>query len=243
MESLIASGRFTNKDLKEINYYRVYLQVFYISYITNIKGNKIAAWAGRGQKQAGRDLPPGAALGAVEELGLARFKPHDSLIGIVVVPLLLKPEWFRRYVKNVDLYFFIPVDAISQWPTSMHEGLTIGVFLPLLRYNPWEWSNVSFMDKLGSTLSALYRTDAARAEHLLREFWIARTWVASMPQRIVNTSGKAGAQIPHLSLGEIMQYVGKPTRFTRMCVTSYSQPLINTKYKIPSNKLIVNNNQ
>jgi hypothetical protein len=41
------------------------------------------------------DLPPGAALGAVEELGLARFKRHDSLIGIVVVPLLLKPSWFR----------------------------------------------------------------------------------------------------------------------------------------------------
>jgi hypothetical protein len=114
------------------------------------------------------DLPPGAALDAVEELGLARFKRHDFLIGIVVVPLLLKPEWFRRYVKNVDLYFFIPVGAIDQWPTSMHEGLTSGVYFPLIRSNPWEWSNISFMGKLGSTLSALYRTDAARAGHLLR---------------------------------------------------------------------------
>jgi hypothetical protein len=54
----------------------------------------------------------------------------------------------------------------------------------------------------------------------------------------VNTSGKAGSQIPHLPLGgdssplgEIMQYVCKPTRSTRLCVTSHSQPLINTKYK------------
>jgi hypothetical protein len=54
MESLIASGRFTNKELKEISYCRIYLQVFYISDITNIKGKKIEAWAGRGQKQAGR---------------------------------------------------------------------------------------------------------------------------------------------------------------------------------------------
>jgi hypothetical protein len=131
------------------------------------------------------DLPPGAALDAVEELGLARFKRHDSLIGIVAVPLLIKPEWFRRYVKNVDLYFFIPVGAIAQWPTSMHEGLTVGVYFPLLRSNPWEWSNVSFMGKLGSTLSALYRTDAARAGHLLREFWSARTWIATMPQSMV----------------------------------------------------------
>jgi hypothetical protein len=55
---------------------------------------------------------------------------------------------------------------------------------------------------------------------------------------LVNTSGKAGAQIPHLPLGddssplgEIMQYVCNLTRFTRLCVTSHSQPLINTKYK------------
>ena len=51
------------------------------------------------------DLPLGTALGDEEELLLARFKNHYSLIGLVVVPLLLKPEWFRRYVNNVDLYF------------------------------------------------------------------------------------------------------------------------------------------
>jgi hypothetical protein len=53
MESLIASGRFTNKELKEISYCRIYLQALYLSDITNIKGNKIEAWEGRGQKQAG----------------------------------------------------------------------------------------------------------------------------------------------------------------------------------------------
>jgi hypothetical protein len=39
-----------------------------------------------------------------------------------------------------------------------------------------------------------------------------------------------------------MQYAGNLTRYTRLSVTSYSQPLINTKYQIISNKLIVNNN-
>jgi hypothetical protein len=113
------------------------------------------------------DLPPGAALDAVEELGLARFKRLDSLIGMVVMPFFLKPEWFRRYVKNVDLYFFITVGANAQWPTSMHEGLTIGVYFPLLGYNPWEWSKVSFMGKLGSTLSALFRTALAYFARIL----------------------------------------------------------------------------
>jgi hypothetical protein len=43
METLIASGILTNKELKEINYCRIYLQAFYLSDITNIKGNKIEA--------------------------------------------------------------------------------------------------------------------------------------------------------------------------------------------------------
>jgi hypothetical protein len=54
MESLIASGKFTNKELKDINYCRIYLQVFSLSDITNIQGNKITSWARRGQKQSGR---------------------------------------------------------------------------------------------------------------------------------------------------------------------------------------------
>jgi hypothetical protein len=40
--------------LKDINYCRIYLQAFFISDITNLEGNKIKEWAGRGQKQAGR---------------------------------------------------------------------------------------------------------------------------------------------------------------------------------------------
>jgi hypothetical protein len=54
----------------------------------------------------------------------------------------------------------------------------------------------------------------------------------------VNTSGKAGAQIPQLPpgrrftpLGEIMQYVCTRTRSTRLSGTSHSQPLINTKHQ------------
>jgi hypothetical protein len=48
METLIASGRFTNKELKEINYCLIYLQELFISDITNLEGNKIEEWAGRG---------------------------------------------------------------------------------------------------------------------------------------------------------------------------------------------------
>jgi hypothetical protein len=53
METLVASGRFTNKELKEINYHHIYLQSFIMSDIKNIEGDKIEAWASRGQKQVG----------------------------------------------------------------------------------------------------------------------------------------------------------------------------------------------
>jgi hypothetical protein len=36
VETLIASGRFTNKELKQINYCRIYLQAFFISDIMNL---------------------------------------------------------------------------------------------------------------------------------------------------------------------------------------------------------------
>jgi hypothetical protein len=54
METLIASGRFTNKELKDINYCRIYLQYLFIYDTTSLEGNTIEEWTGCGQKQAGR---------------------------------------------------------------------------------------------------------------------------------------------------------------------------------------------
>jgi hypothetical protein len=51
MEARVASGRFTNKELKEVNYCRIYLQA---SDITNLEGNKLEEWAIHGQRQVGR---------------------------------------------------------------------------------------------------------------------------------------------------------------------------------------------
>jgi hypothetical protein len=43
-----------NKELKEIKYCSIYLQVFFISDIPNLEGNKIEEWAGCCQRQVGR---------------------------------------------------------------------------------------------------------------------------------------------------------------------------------------------
>jgi hypothetical protein len=85
------------------------------------------------------DLPPGAALTVLEELGTARLKRHERLRGIVIVPQLLQNEWRRRFCRIVDFYFVIPAGAIPEWPVAMHKALTVGLYLPLCRYRPWSW--------------------------------------------------------------------------------------------------------
>jgi hypothetical protein len=120
------------------------------------------------------NLHQGAALDALEELGQARLKHHDMLMGVVIIPKSLRLEWFRRFIKIVDFYFFIPAGAIEQWPSNMHEGLTIGLYFTLLRNAPYDWNKVPFMGKLRSTLSALYSSDTTMGGNLLRQFWEAR---------------------------------------------------------------------
>jgi hypothetical protein len=54
MERLIASGIFAGNELQHINYCRIYLQVFFMSNIANVKGTEIEKWARKGKRQVGR---------------------------------------------------------------------------------------------------------------------------------------------------------------------------------------------
>jgi hypothetical protein len=54
MERLVASGRFSGKELQQINYCRIYLQVFFMSNIANVKGTEVEEWARKGKRQSGR---------------------------------------------------------------------------------------------------------------------------------------------------------------------------------------------
>jgi hypothetical protein len=130
-------------------------------------------------------LPPAAALMALEELGNARLKRHDLLKGVVLIPALLRPEWFRRFRRCVDFYFFIPAGSIPAWPASMHEPLTLGLYFPLLRFGPWDWKRVKFLVPFGIALSMMYKTGDPSAGNLLCKFWAASSWVAGMPERLV----------------------------------------------------------
>jgi hypothetical protein len=119
------------------------------------------------------DLPPAAALHALEELGNARLKRHEVLQGIVLVPGLLQHEWRRRLTSVTDCHFTIPAGAIPQWPKEMHEPLTVGIYLPLFRCQPWDWKRVPFLVPMGISLSKMHKEDPASARSLLCQFWSA----------------------------------------------------------------------
>ena len=132
------------------------------------------------------DLPPAAAIHALEELGLGRLKRHGVLRGVVLIPNLLRGEWFRRFIRVIDFYFIVPAGSIPAWPACMHESLTIGIYLPLLRHQPWDWKRVPFVVPFSFALSALYKKGDPSAGPLLRQFWTSSSRVATLPKSLVS---------------------------------------------------------
>ena len=89
------------------------------------------------------------------------------------------------FFKIVDLYFFIPASAIEQFPFKIHEGLTIGLYFPLLRNSLCDWKIFPFICKLESKFSELYSSDTVRDGNIMCQFWESYAWVASMTLRMV----------------------------------------------------------
>ena len=67
------------------------------------------------------------------------------LWGIVIIHVVMQPDWFKWFVKVTNIYFFLPAVSIHEWPANMHEDLKIGLYFTLLRHQPWYWSQVQFM--------------------------------------------------------------------------------------------------
>jgi hypothetical protein len=118
-------------------------------------------------------LPPAAALDALEEFGTDRLKRHDLLIGSVLVRTVMQPEWFKRFVKVTDMYFFVPAGEKPEWPANMHEALTSGLYPPSPDINPGTGqTSLSWVD--WEALSVLCCNDMTGGWDLLRQFWQAR---------------------------------------------------------------------
>ena len=130
--------------------------------------------------------PPAAVLYVMEEIGMAHLKHADSLCYIVIMLLLMKPEWFHQFSHVVDVYFVIQPWR-SFWWKDMHEPILIGLSFPLLRHDPWSWKAIPFMVGLGHMLSGLHKEDSLTRGDILCKFWAAHTWVAAMPKSMVHS--------------------------------------------------------
>jgi hypothetical protein len=71
------------------------------------------------------------------------------------------------------------------WPTNMHKSLVVGIYLPLLRYRPWDWKQVPWVVDFCRALSKMFKEDYPKAWGLLRKFWYACLWIQGMPERLV----------------------------------------------------------
>jgi hypothetical protein len=146
-------------------------------------------------------LPPAASLYALEELGLAKVKRGTQVGAVILVPKLMKPDWFRRFHRVVDVFFEVKPNC-PWWPKEMHEPLLIGFVFPLLRSEPWRWKEARWMVGMGRTLSALHKTDFDKGRDLLCKFWRARQRAAIMPARVVCTLLQDPNYHPFLSLSK-----------------------------------------
>eukprot|EP00978_Attheya_sp_CCMP212_P000172 scaffold305_cov60-Attheya_sp.AAC.5 len=148
-------------------------------------------------------LPPAAAIAidALEELSIARLKRQDTRMSIVLVSLLLTPEWFRRFCRVVDVYFLVQ-PSTPFWSSNMHEPLLVGCCFPLLRGEPWVWKRALFMVGLGRSLSQMHKTNWDVRGDLLRKFWAARSRAARMPPNVVRTLLLRESPHPFLSLSQ-----------------------------------------
>ena len=105
----------------------------------------------------------------------------------MIIHVVMQPDWFKRFVKVTDIYVFVPAGSIPEWPANMHEALTVGLYVTFLRHQPCDWSHFQFIVQLGSMLSALHRTDTAGERDILRQFWCARNWIATITSGFVRT--------------------------------------------------------
>ena len=109
------------------------------------------------------------------------------LWGIVIIPVVMQPDWFKQFAKVTYIYLFIPAGSIPEWPSNMHKARKIGIYFPFLRHQPWDLTQGQFMGRLGSTLSALHRTDSEGGGGLLRQFWCACNCIATIKLGLVRT--------------------------------------------------------
>ncbi len=120
--------------------------------------------------------------------GLRACIKKQYLLNLVVIPRLLKPEWFRQLYKTCDLIFDVPIGA-DCWPTNMFELLVIGIVFPFLRRCPWQLRGTPKMFYLARQVRRMFKEEEVDAGNFLRELllgcWRLYTLQADVVRRML----------------------------------------------------------
>ena len=145
--------------------------------------------------------PPAAADVALEELRKARLKRQDSL-HVVVIPRLLKPEWFRQLYKTCDLVFDVPIGA-DCWPSNMFEPIVIGIVFPFLSRPPWQLRRTPKMFQVVRTMRKMWKIGDLAARDFLCQLLLEYAKLSSVPPNVVRKMlhFKHGREIPSQEKG------------------------------------------
>lgn len=113
--------------------------------------------------------PPVVALAALEELSMSKLKRPYELTHVVLIPRIMFNVWRRRFLKEVDFHFELPVGTV--WATHQHEPLIVGCSFPLSKHRPWKLGRSAALVGAQRTLQSMRKKDDLGYGDRLRELW------------------------------------------------------------------------
>ena len=141
--------------------------------------------------------PPAAAEAALEQLRKARHKRQESA-HIFVCPRLMTPYWAKHLNRSADFISVIPPGQ-DFWTTEMHEPLILGLYLPFLKYRPWQLKGQPALLGLDKQMRSMWKENPSAAGSVLRKLWSRAREMASMPPKLVRKvlSRRQGSFFPN----------------------------------------------
>ena len=153
------------------------------------------------------DPPPPVARQALAELRQARQKRQMSA-HIFVCPRLMEPEWKRHVWKSADLVLWIPAGQ-KFWPSSMHEPLTLALYLPYPTRRPWTLRPSRMLVEMERQLRRMWHEDSqVSSGNLLHELCVRTRGMDSMPLR----------ELREMLRGQWVAQVSRPAENERGCL-------------------------
>jgi len=127
--------------------------------------------------------PPAAADAALEELRKARLKRRKST-HIVIIPRLFTTLWLKQLYKAADIVLYLPCNN-SNWPSSMHEPLVIGILFPYSRFFPWQFKGTPRLLAHRREVQSLLQKGQMDPGDLLRKLFCSTRKISSLPEHLV----------------------------------------------------------